>query len=269
MLGKFLPDIPRDKFVIATKVARYDTDPKKMFDFTNDRTLASVDESLKLLGLDYVDIIQVHDCEFAPNIDIILNETLPALEKVKKAGKAKFIGVTGYPLAVLDEIIKKSTVKIDLVLGYTRGSMVNQDLSKFLPDWKERGIAVVNASPIAMGLFRKNGPQPWHPAQNELKEEIKDCIELCNAENIDISRLALRYSLDEIDGDIVLCGTARPAELDENIKNATTPLTPSEKFMSEKIITRLSQFSGHWEGIELEAYRNRINDVEDDLPFFR
>jgi len=41
MLGKFLPDIPRDKFVIATKVARYETDPKKMFDFTHDRTLAS------------------------------------------------------------------------------------------------------------------------------------------------------------------------------------------------------------------------------------
>ena len=81
------------------------------------KLLSSVDESLKLLGLEYVDIIQVHDCEFAPNIDIILNETLPALEKVKKAGKAKFIGVTGYPLAVLDEIIKKSTVKIDLVLG--------------------------------------------------------------------------------------------------------------------------------------------------------
>ena len=132
MLGKFLPSIPREKFVIATKVARYETDPKKMFDFSHDRALASgmnvvtfyiyhvqfqVDESLKLLGLDYVDIIQVHDCEFAPNVDIILNETLPALEKVKKACKAKFIGVTGYPLAVLDEIIKKSTVKIDLVLG--------------------------------------------------------------------------------------------------------------------------------------------------------
>ena len=41
MLGKFLPDIPRDKFVIATKVARYETDPKKMFDFTHDRALAS------------------------------------------------------------------------------------------------------------------------------------------------------------------------------------------------------------------------------------
>ena len=47
-------------------------------------------------------------------------ETLPALEKVKKAGKAKFIGVTGYPLHTLNEIIEKSTVKIDLVLAYTR-----------------------------------------------------------------------------------------------------------------------------------------------------
>ena len=117
-----------------------------------------------------------------------------------------------------------------------------------------------------------------------VQEEIKACIELCNEENIDISRLALRYALDEIDGDIVLCGTARPIELDENIKNATTPLTPSEKvarnllvflqnllfqLMSEKIVARLSKFSGHWEGIELEAFRNRINDVEDDLPFFR
>ena len=62
----------------------------------------------------------VHDVEFAPNIDIIINETLPALEKVKKAGKAKFIGVTGYPLHTLNEIIEKSTVKIDLVLAYTR-----------------------------------------------------------------------------------------------------------------------------------------------------
>jgi hypothetical protein len=54
--------------------------------------------------------------------------------------------------------------------------MVNQDLSKYLPDWKERGIAVVNASPIAMGLFRKDGPQPWHPAQKELKVPIFDFI---------------------------------------------------------------------------------------------
>jgi hypothetical protein len=54
-----LKEIPRNAYYIATKVARYETDPRKMFDFSRDKTLASVDYSLKLLGLDYVDIIQV------------------------------------------------------------------------------------------------------------------------------------------------------------------------------------------------------------------
>ena len=57
-----------------------------------------VNKSLNLLGLDYSDIIQVHDCEFTPSLDVILKETLPALEKVKKSGKSKMIGVTGYPM---------------------------------------------------------------------------------------------------------------------------------------------------------------------------
>ena len=73
-----------------------------------------VNKSLNLLGLDYVDIIQVHDCEFAPSLDVILNETLPALEKVKKSGKAKMIGVTGYPIEPLNELIERSTVQIDM-----------------------------------------------------------------------------------------------------------------------------------------------------------
>ena len=63
-----------------------------------ERTLRSVDESLARMGVEYVDVIQVHDMEFAPNLNIILNETLPALKKVKEQGKARYIGITGYPL---------------------------------------------------------------------------------------------------------------------------------------------------------------------------
>jgi L-galactose dehydrogenase len=44
---------------------------------------------------------KVHDVEFADNIDIIINETLPALDKLRQAGKVKHIGITGYPLAPL------------------------------------------------------------------------------------------------------------------------------------------------------------------------
>ena len=49
----------------------------------------------------YVFFLQIHDIEFAKSIDVIVNETLPALEKVRQAGKARFIGITGYPLDVL------------------------------------------------------------------------------------------------------------------------------------------------------------------------
>ena len=47
--------------------------------------------------------------------------------------------------------------------------MADQKLKQFLPEWKKKGIFVVNASPLAMGLFRQDGPQPWHPANDDLK----------------------------------------------------------------------------------------------------
>ena len=60
-----------------------------------------------------------------------------------------------------------------------------------------------------MGLFRNEGAQSWHPANNELKNEVNKCVALCRQRGQDISRLALRYSLDHVSADLVLCGTAR------------------------------------------------------------
>jgi aryl-alcohol dehydrogenase-like predicted oxidoreductase len=54
-----LKDVPRKAYYIGTKVARYEKDPRRMFDFSAEKTLMSVDHSLQLLGLEYVDIIQV------------------------------------------------------------------------------------------------------------------------------------------------------------------------------------------------------------------
>lgn len=70
---------------VFLQVGRYsigNEDIRKMFDFSADRVEKSVDDSLKLLGVDYIDLVQVHDIEFAPSLDIILKETLPALQKV-------------------------------------------------------------------------------------------------------------------------------------------------------------------------------------------
>jgi L-galactose dehydrogenase len=86
-----LRHIPRDQYLLATKVARYGTHIED-FDFSAARTLRSLDESLSRLGVDYVDFIQVHDVEFG-HIPTIVEETIPALRKAQSAGNARFIGI--------------------------------------------------------------------------------------------------------------------------------------------------------------------------------
>jgi aryl-alcohol dehydrogenase-like predicted oxidoreductase len=78
-------------------------------------------------------IFQVHDIEFAPSLDIVVNETLPALQSVVEAGKARFIGVTGYAVSVLKEAIERSNTKVDTVLSYTRDTLIDDTFKKFLP----------------------------------------------------------------------------------------------------------------------------------------
>merc|ERR1711998_549403 len=60
-LGQALKDVPREAFHIATKVGRYEPEVCEMFDLSADRVARSVDESLERMGLDYIDLIQVHD----------------------------------------------------------------------------------------------------------------------------------------------------------------------------------------------------------------
>jgi aryl-alcohol dehydrogenase-like predicted oxidoreductase len=56
---------------------------------------------LKIFDCDYIDLIQVHDFEFAADLDIIVNETLPALDDLKKQGKLKYIGINSYSIEKL------------------------------------------------------------------------------------------------------------------------------------------------------------------------
>uniref|UniRef100_A0A914WFD0 Methylmalonyl-CoA mutase n=1 Tax=Plectus sambesii TaxID=2011161 RepID=A0A914WFD0_9BILA len=86
-LGKALRKIPRQAYYLATKVGRYEHDYARMFDFRADRVLQSLNDSLHRLQVPYVDVIQIHDLEFAPNENIILHETLPALEMARRSGK--------------------------------------------------------------------------------------------------------------------------------------------------------------------------------------
>ncbi|XP_077978962.1 uncharacterized protein LOC144434386 [Glandiceps talaboti] len=264
VLGKALKGIPREAYYITTKVCRYQPNVDEMFDFTAERTIQSVDESLQRLGLDYVDVIQVHDMEFAPNLDIVLNETLPALQKVKDAGKARFIGITGYPMDNFREVIDKSRVKIDTILTYCHCSMNDFSLLDHLTYFKDKSVGVVNASPISMGLLSNRGPPSWHPATVEIRNVCKEAVEYCQTKGVDISKLAMHFTLNQEGVPTTLVSTASMKNLQVNLKSVHEVLSTIEKETLAYVMDKYFKPLGNktWEGIEVADYRQNLTKSE-------
>lgn len=194
-LGEALHGIPRCRFFIGTKVGRYERSAPLMFNFSYEKTVESAENSLRNLGLDYVDLLQVHDVEFAPSVDIIVNETLPTLEKLQQRGLCRKIGITGYTLSTLKAVVERSHVNIDSVLSYARLTLIDTSLINEFKFFQSRGIGIVNASPIAMGLLAPSGDiQEWHPCTEEIKMASAEAVKYCSRRGVDISRLALNFS---------------------------------------------------------------------------
>ncbi|XP_060085846.1 uncharacterized protein LOC132565228 [Ylistrum balloti] len=256
VLGRALQNIPRSSYFISTKVGRYLPDIDQMFDFRAERTIRSVDESLTRLGLDKVDLIQIHDIEFADNTDIIINETLPALQKVKESGKARYIGITGYPLNLLKEVVEKSVVKVDTILSYCRACMHDNSLLDYLPYFHEKGVGVINASPVSMGLLTDRGPPDWHPAPENVRCNCAKASAYCKELGMDFSRLALSYSLD-LPLATTLFSSASLTNAKKNLDSLVVPLTDIESNTKEEIMKRYMAplKNQNWEGLEVEDYR--------------
>jgi L-galactose dehydrogenase len=86
---------------MATKIGRYGDDE---FDFSAERTYRSVDESLRRVGVEYLDVIQVHDFEY-DDPRHVTDETIPALRRLVEQDKARFVGITGYPLKIFRVVL--------------------------------------------------------------------------------------------------------------------------------------------------------------------
>ncbi|XP_077513665.1 uncharacterized protein LOC144124697 isoform X2 [Amblyomma americanum] len=260
VLGKALDGVPRDAFHVANKVGRYETDCERMFDFSGRRTLDSVAESLDKMRLAYFDIVQVHDVEFAPSLDLILKETLPALESLRQAGKIRYIGVTGYPLHTLREGIERSPVKVDTVLSYCRGTLFDDSLAEHMPFFQSRRLGVANAAPLGMGLLTSSPPPVWHPTPEDLKKACADAATFCKEAGYSIERLGLRYSLSKFPGvHTTIIGMSSTDVLLKNILCAG-PVSKEEddfaQLVRDKYFRRPT--SNHWEGVEIEKIRQKL-----------
>ena len=255
VLGLALKRLPRQSFYIATKVGRNE---KCCFDYSAKEIRRLVENSLKKLHVEYIDLIQVHDPEFVDDLTIILEETLPELERLKKEGKVRYIGVNAYPLEPLKEIVEKSTVAIDSVLSYCRRTLFDNRLEQFLPFFRQKNLAVINAAVHGMGLLTPVDIPSWHAANDEVKQCCQEAKQYCTDNGFDIARLALGSGLMDTEVDTVLTGMRTKEILNWNLSVLTEGLTEAEKtalkHSQEKIMKKIK--GGDWEGVDLEKYRS-------------
>ncbi|MCD8291499.1 MAG: aldo/keto reductase, partial [Prevotella sp.] len=224
VLGKALKEIPRDKYFLSTKVGRYGENGVNTWDYSAQRVTASVYESMKRLNIDYIDIINVHDVEFS-DLNQVVNETLPALVKLREKGDVGHVGITDLQPENLKWVIEHVPAgTVESVLSFCHYCLNDEMLLDYLDFFEANNVGIVNASPFSMGLLSQRGAPAWHPAPESLKEACKRATEHCTAKNYPIEKLAIQYSTSNPRIATTLFGSANPANVQKSIDYVNEPI---------------------------------------------
>jgi L-galactose dehydrogenase len=221
MLGKALKGVARHRYILATKVGQYG---KSEFDFSRASVLRSLDESLGRLGVEYIDLLQCHDIEFA-EIDQIVTETLPVLAELKAAGRIGHVGITGLPLKIFRDVIDRvPDGLVETILSFCHYELNDHSLADLLPYMKSKGIGVINAAPTGMGLLTGRPLPDWHPAGQVLRDGCAKAVGFCRMEGIDIVKLAIQFAIHHPGIATTLVGSASPENMARNVEYAESPV---------------------------------------------
>ena len=243
LLGVALKSIPRDHYLLCTKLGRYDL---SHFDFSAKRVAESVDVSLHRLGTDHLDIILCHDIEFVP-MQQIVDETLPALRKAREQGKIRFIGFSGYPQKIFRFICDQA--EVDCVPNYNQYTLQNTRFADETIAYLEaKGIGVMNAGPFSARLLT-DAPLPhWLKEPEEVKGAARRAADLCRARGSSIAKLALQFSIANPGIATTVAGSANPANVREWARWAAEPLD-EELVRDVQAIFAPVKNIGHVEGL--------------------
>jgi aryl-alcohol dehydrogenase-like predicted oxidoreductase len=218
VLGFALKDIPRESYLLGTKLGRYDLEH---FDFSAKRVVESVDVSLKRLGVSHLDLILCHDIEFVDMAQIV-EETLPALRKVQQAGKVRFVGISGYPMRIFKYVLDRAP--LDVVLSYNHYTLQNTMLADLVPYLKSKGVGILNAAPFSARLLTRQPLPAWHKATPRVREIAKKAADHCDKAGVDLAQLALQFSIANRDLDTCIVGSASPDRIRQWVDWASKPL---------------------------------------------
>lgn len=224
ILGKALKNIERNRYYLSTKIGRYGKDGVNIWDYSAKRAKESVYESLERLHVDYIDLINVHDIEFA-DLEQICNETLPLLVDLRNEGVVKHVGITNLNLRhfkyVIDHVPQGT---VESVLSFCHYTLNDDSLSDYFNYFGSKEIGIINASPYSMGLLTQRGVPDWHPAPESLKRLAKKAISFCEKKGTSIEQLAVSFSVSNPHISTTLFSTTNPENVLKTIRYANTPL---------------------------------------------
>lgn len=226
VLGKALKGIPRDRYYLSTKAGKY-TEPGSYgndeLNYSEDRIRKGLAESFQRLGVDYVDIVHLHDFEYqgGSKTEGAFAEGFPTLAKLKQEGTIGNVGSGIYPLDLWQRVIAEAPV--DAILTHNHYCINDTRGKELVGPCREKSIGMINASPFASGLLTGRPVADWHPANREEHEMFAKAAAFCESQGTSIARLALQFACHESPFHTTMFSTARTASLSRNLEWCREP----------------------------------------------
>ena len=236
--GKFLSKLDRQSFVLSTKVGRLIKDTGNevniTFNYKRDEILRSIEESLKRLDMDSIDIALIHDPD--DHYDLALNEAFPTLDKLRSEGVIKAIGAGMNQWEMLADFARNADFDCFLVAGrYTL--LDHTALNELMPLCLERVISLILGGPYNSGVLASDlGSDTtyfYDPAPKSIIDRAKKIKEICDIFDVPLKAAAIQFGLlhpsvastipgprnsDEVQDNIEMLNVKIPSELWKELK---------------------------------------------------
>src|SRR5918994_6398297 len=230
-IGEVLEEVgglPED-YVLATKADRDLTTG----DFSGEQMRRSVERSLKLLGLDRLQLVYLHDPEYLDEPGREPYEYMMAaggpvevLTNLRDEGLIEHLGIAGGPIDLMIRFVE--TGMFEVVITHNRYTLVNRTAEPLLNVADELGVAALNAAPYGSGILAK-GPDAYtryeyKEAPQELVERVRATQEACKEFDVPLAAAALQFSLRDPRSVSTIVGISRPERVAQTIDLAAHPI---------------------------------------------
>jgi len=210
--------------VIATKA---DRDPNTGR-FDGPQVRRSVAGSLERLGVGHLQLVHLHDPEYALSFEEAMKPHGPvdALVELRAEGVISYIGVAAGPVGLLTQFV--ATGAFDVVLTHNRFTLIDQSAQPLLDAAMKHSVAVVNAAPYGSGVLAKGSRGHPRYGYRQLDEDLVHRIDrltgLCEANDVPLAAAALQFSLREPRIASTVVGMTRPERVAQTIALASHPI---------------------------------------------